>query len=103
VLVERGQHIRAIDLTRPATGPLKPAGDRRSRRDPRRLGPEEFGDRHASLGSTPDQAGVHVVVEIADLDRLGHAIQSIMQIRMSLCKSASTVLHHSIECDHGTM
>jgi len=72
MLVERGQYVGPIDLGRPSARSLEPAGDRRPRGDPCRFGPEQLGNCHARFGSTSNQARVHVVVKISDLDRLGH-------------------------------
>jgi len=89
MLVKRGQHVRPIDATRPPTGPLKPAGHGRPRGDPRGFGPEKLGHRYSGLGGAPHQAGIHVVVKITDLDRLGHGGQvyhAISHVIMRICK-----------------
>jgi hypothetical protein len=62
MLVERGQNLGSIDLTRPPARPLEPAGDRGPRSDPRRLGPEELRNAHAGFGRSSDQARIYVVV-----------------------------------------
>jgi hypothetical protein len=62
MLVERGEHIGPIDPTCPASRAFQPVRHRRPRSDPRRLGPEQLGDRHACFGSAPHKARIYVVV-----------------------------------------
>jgi hypothetical protein len=72
VLIQRGPHFGSIDTRRAPPRALEPSGYRRARCNPRGFRPHQLGHAHAGLSGAPHQAGVHVVVEVADLNRLRH-------------------------------
>ncbi len=73
MLVECSEDIGSIDLTSSPPGSLEPTGHRRPSSDPRRLSPEQLGNGHADFSGAPHQAGIDVVVDVADLNRLRHS------------------------------
>jgi len=67
VLVERGDHLRAIEWRRPAASPREPLLDAWPRGESSRLGAQQLGHADTGFCRAPGQAGVDVVIEVANL------------------------------------
>jgi len=71
-LVERLEDVGARHRRRSAARACEPFLDGGPRREPGGFAAEQLRDREPGLSSTANEAGVYVVVEVADLDRLRH-------------------------------